>query len=201
MRHHQFRARMVTFCFILVEVLAKDPELGPLPAHIRPIVERCLRKDPRKRWQAIGDARIALDEAEGEDTPEPIVEARRSLLPWAVAGALLLVAGAASLMAVRATRAASTSADAPLMRFDADLGQDAIVGRAYSSFTTISPDGARLVYAALGPNGKQMLAARLLSQPGGTLLSGTENGFDPFFSPDGQWIGFFADGKLKKNGG
>src|SRR5579863_3367830 len=188
---------------ILVELLSKEPDLGALPAHIRPVVERCLRKDPRRRWQAIGDARIALEDAEA--APESaqlagnVVEAKRSLLPWAVAGALLLVAAATSLIAVRATRARSGSGDAPLMRFDADLGKDAVVSSAYSaSLTTISPDGARLVYAARGPNGKQMLATRLLSQPGGTVLSGTENGFDPFFSPDGQWIGFFADGKLKK---
>jgi len=43
-----------------------------------------------------------------------------------------------------------------------------------------------------------MLATRLLSENKPTLLSGTENGRDPFFSPDGQWIGFFADGKMKK---
>jgi Tol biopolymer transport system component/tRNA A-37 threonylcarbamoyl transferase component Bud32 len=186
---------------IMVEVLAKEPELGALPANIRPIVERCLRKDPRKRWQAIGDARIALDEAEAAPAQLAgnVVEVKGSLIPWAVAAALFLVAAAASLIAARATRSTSASADAPLMRFDADIGQDAVMGTAYSSsFTTISPDGARLVYAARGPNGKQMLAVRLLSQPGGTLLSGTEDGFDPFFSPDGQWIGFFAGGKLKK---
>jgi serine/threonine protein kinase len=187
---------------ILVELLGREPDLGALPGHIRPVVERCLRKDPRKRWQAIGDARIALEEAEAlpeRAEPSTVVEARRSLLPWAIAGALLLIAAATSLIAMRATRATSVSGDAPLMRFDADLGQDAIVSSTYSaSLTTISPDGARLVYAARGPDGKQMLATRLLSQPGGALLSGTENGFDPFFSPDGQWIGFFADGKLKK---
>ncbi len=43
-----------------------------------------------------------------------------------------------------------------------------------------------------------MLATRLLSETKPALLSGTENGRDPFFSPDGKWIGFFADGKMKK---
>jgi Tol biopolymer transport system component/tRNA A-37 threonylcarbamoyl transferase component Bud32 len=187
---------------ILVELLGREPDLGALPPQIRAVVERCLRKDSRKRWQAIGDARIALEEAEAvpeSAQPGAPVEVRRSILPWAVAGALLLVAVGTLLIAVRAARTTAGSGDAPLMRFDADLGQDAVVSTTYSaSLTTISPDGARLVYAARGPDGKQMLAARLLSQPGGILLSGTENGFDPFFSPDGQWIGFFADGKLKK---
>ena len=55
-----------------------------------------------------------------------------------------------------------------------------------------------MVYAARSPDGKQMLAIRPLDKPKGSLLAGTENGFDPFFSPDGQWLGFFADRKLKK---
>ena len=62
----------------------------------------------------------------------------------------------------------------------------------------ISPDGRRLVFPARGPDGKQQLATRLLDQAQPTLLPGTEDGGDPFFSPDGQWIGFFAGGKLKK---
>ncbi len=185
---------------ILVEVLGKEPQLGALPPHIHYVVERCLRKDARKRWQAIGDVRIALEEGLPESAaPASIAGAKPRLLPWAIAGALLLVAGATSVIAWRATRSVSRPVDLPLMRFDADLGTDAIAGVAYSAtFATISPDGTRLLYAARGPNGKQMLASRLLNQSRGSLLAGTENGFDPFFSPDGQWIGFFADGKLKK---
>jgi serine/threonine-protein kinase len=54
------------------------------------------------------------------------------------------------------------------------------------------------VYPARGPDGKQLLATCLLDQAQPTLLPGTENGADPFFSPDGQWIGFFASSQLKK---
>ena len=53
-------------------------------------------------------------------------------------------------------------------------------------------------YAQGRTEGKQQLATRLLDQAKATLLPGTENAADPFFSPDGQWIGFFADGKMKK---
>jgi serine/threonine-protein kinase len=62
----------------------------------------------------------------------------------------------------------------------------------------ISPDGRRLVYPACGPDRAQLLATRLLDQAQPTLLPGTEKGRDPFFSPDGQWIGFFASSQLKK---
>ncbi|MGP8247978.1 MAG: serine/threonine-protein kinase [Bryobacteraceae bacterium] len=67
---------------ILVEVLAKEPDLSALPAHARYVVERCLRKDPRKRWQAIGDARIALEEGAPEpSSPAPSLKAKRTWLP------------------------------------------------------------------------------------------------------------------------
>ena len=191
---------------ILVEVLGKEPDLSALPAHARYVVERCLRKDPRKRWQAVGDVRIALEEGVPESgSPAPAAEAKRTLLPWTIAGALLLVAMGVSFAAWRGARFESGPKDLPLMRLDADLGPDALPGTAYAAaFATISPDGTRLVYAARGPGGKQMLASRLLDKPEGSVIAGTENGSGPFFSPDSQWIGFFADGKLKKtaaNGG
>ena len=86
--------------------------------------------------------------------------------------------------------------DRPLMRFSADLGPEAVEGRNITA--AISPDGTRLAFVARGPGGKQQLATRLLDQAQATLLAGTENAFDAFFSPDGQWIGFFADGKMNK---
>jgi serine/threonine-protein kinase len=77
-----------------------------------------------------------------------------------------------------------------------DLGPEAMTG--LNLTVAISPDGRRLVYPARGPDGAQLLATRLLDQAQPTLLPGTENGRDPFFSPDGQWIGFFASSQLKK---
>ena len=68
----------------------------------------------------------------------------------------------------------------------------------------ISPDGSKLVYVVAAPSGGQRLVLRSMSRLGATPLDGTENASTPFFSPDGEWIGFIADGKLKKisvNGG
>ena len=84
----------------------------------------------------------------------------------------------------------------PLMRFSADLGPEAVENPGITA--VISPDGARLAFAVRGSGGKTQLAMRLLDQAQATLLAGTENAVHPFFSPDGQWIGFFADGKMKK---
>ena len=114
-------------------------------------------------------------------------------LPWAIASVVLVVVAAVALwLAWRATR----PVDLPLTRLSVDLGPDAMTG--FSLTAAISPDGRRLVFPARGPDGKQQLATRLLDQAQATLLPGTENGRDPFFSPDSQWVGFFADGKLKK---
>jgi serine/threonine-protein kinase len=91
---------------------------------------------------------------------------------------------------------ASRPLDHPLTRLSVDLGPAAITGLNLTA--AISPDGRRLVFAARGPDGRQQLATRLLDQAQPTLLPGTEGGRDPFFSPDGQSIGFFSPSQLKK---
>lgn len=82
------------------------------------------------------------------------------------------------------------------MRLNVDLGPDAVAG--VNITVAISPDGKRIAFPVRVPGGKQQLATRLLDQTTPTLLAGTDNPADPFFSPDSQWIGFNADGKLKK---
>src|SRR5262249_3311790 len=61
----------------------------------------------------------------------------------------------------------------------------------------MSPDGSRLAYVALSRNGTR-LYRRALDSSESIAVPGTEGASMPFFSPDGEWIGFFADGKLKK---
>src|SRR2546426_97798 len=78
-----------------------------------------------------------------------------------------------------------------LMRFNLELGQDV-----YSAI--LSPDGLRLVYSGRETDGKWRLYTRQLDQEKATPLGGTEAALGSFFSPDGQFVGFFADGKLKK---
>jgi serine/threonine-protein kinase len=130
---------------------------------------------------------MALEEERGTQIPaEP-----RPI--WAiVAGVLLIIAAAGWLMAWRAARPSEPA----LMRLSVDLGPDALPG--LNLTVAISPDGRRLVFPARGPDGKQQLATRLLDQAQATLLPGTEGGRDPFFSPDGQWIGFFNGVQIKK---
>jgi predicted Ser/Thr protein kinase len=174
---------------ILAAVITKEPDLDRVPAHVRPVVEKCLRKNLSVRWRDIGDVRIALEEGPPSAAPR---QAQRSILPWAAAAVLAIIAAVASWVAWRATR----PVEHPLMRLSVDLGPDAVAGA--QTTLAISPDGMRIVYPARVAGGKQMLVTRLLDQPGAVPLVGTENGADPFFSPDGQWVGFFANAKLKK---
>ena len=178
---------------ILASVIKDEPKLDAAPAELRGLVARCLNKEPRKRLQAIGEARITLE------NPAPLAQIAAAPArlnrpwPWAVAAAVLaVVAIAASFIAWRVTRPVNH----PLTRLSVDLGPDAMTG--VNITVAISPDGRRLVFPARGADAKQQLATRLLDQAEPTLLPGTEGGFDPFFSPDGQWIGFFASGQLKK---
>ena len=175
----------------LAAVLTRDFDSRRVPAPAQPLVRACLEKDVRRRLRDIGDGRRLLVE-----TLQPAVapESARFASPaWVIVSAALVVALAAvSWIAWRATR----PIERQLIRFSVDLGPDAMVG----SRTTValSPDGTRVVFPARSPQGALYLATRTLDQPAVTMLPGTEEGADPFFSPDGQWIGFFAAGKLKK---
>jgi WD40 repeat protein len=174
----------------LAQVLTKDPDLERVPSQVRKLLRRCLEKDPKQRLRDIGEVRFGLD-------AEPLSSMPVSLwswpgLGWVVAGAMTIALAASSLWLLH-PRAAELK---QLRRLNVDLGPDAVAG--VSTTVAISPDGTRIVFPVRSEDGKQRLATRLLDQAKETLLGGTEDGKDPFFSPDGQWIGFFALGKMKK---
>jgi serine/threonine-protein kinase len=175
---------------VIAAILERDPAPLDVARPLDRVVRRSLAKDPDQRFQTARDLKAALSWA--LEQPAAGVSQRRRKLPWAVAVALAMTSGIALWGPWRSIR----PVDHPLMRLSVDLGPDAIAGQ----FTplAISPDGARLLFPVRSPEGGQMLATRLLDDTKAVLLSGTENGRDPFFSPDGKWIGFFADGKMKK---
>jgi Tol biopolymer transport system component/predicted Ser/Thr protein kinase len=176
----------------------QPPVMEGLPPQFAHVIELCVESEPDNRWQSASDVKRELEWAgKIQPAPAPVpadarLHIRTRTLPWLVAAVLAVVAAVALWAPWRATR----PVDRPLMRFSADLGPEAVEG--VNITTAISPDGTRLAFVARGPTGKQQLATRALDQAKATVLSGTENAADPFFSPDGQWIGFFADGKMKK---
>ena len=84
----------------------------------------------------------------------------------------------------------------PFIRFSVDLGRNAVPG--LRTTVALSPDAKRVVFLERGTDGRQRLATRLMAEAQTTLLKGTENAQDPFFSPDGKWLGFFADYRVKR---
>jgi serine/threonine-protein kinase len=145
-----------------------------------------LEKDPERRLRHIVDFELLLENAAPPAVHPP------SRMPWAVVAVLAILAAGLSWALWRATR----PIEHPLIRLNVDLGSDALAG--LNTTVAISPDGTRVVFPARAPDGKQQLATRSLSQSTATLLPGTENGRDPFFSPDGKWLGFFEGDQLKK---
>jgi len=174
----------------LAALLKEEPDLTRAPARTRRLLHACLQKDPMQRLQAIGDWQLLLEDA-AEATSQP-----RSSAPWALAAAFALVAAVALWAPWR--RVAPDSAQSA-MRLDVDLGM-AVAPTNLGPDAILSPDGTRLVVVAEGSNGKSRLLTRRLdqSQSQSVELRGSDGAFAPFFSPDGQWVGFFAGGKLRK---
>lgn len=186
---------------MIAAVVKSTPDWSALPADVpRPLVtliQRCLEKDRKARVGDIAVARFLLADAAtlGSSMPGAVSPAPRSAsaraLPWAIAGALGV--GLVATLGLSAPWRADAPVDRPLVRLDVDLGADVslpVPGQAGSS-VAISPDGTRLVYASGTP---LRLFIRRLDQPNAVELPGTQGATAPFFSPDGQWVGF-ANGR------
>jgi len=172
------------------------------PPGIQSLLRRCLKKDPVVRVHDIADARIEIDDA----LATPVVHSGTSavdlqrrgwqrVLPWAFAVAFGLVA----VLALWAPwRRPALNHPQAAVRLDFDLG--AVMSPTNPAPDAIlSPDGTRLVFVvAQGSNGKSRLLTRHMDQSQPVELGGSEGAYAPFFSPDGQWVAFFAGGKLKK---
>ena len=190
----------------LAAVIRAEPDWAALPkdtpTHVRVLLQRCLQKDAKQRLRDIGDARIAIDEvlsgaaaaADGQvlaaKTPQ---RPGRRWLPWAVAAlcALLAVGLAAYLYFGRQPGPGESTA------LDVALPEGVSIVTRDAASVALSPDGGQIVFMGT-KGGSLQLYLRSLNEPEAKPIAGTENGASPFFSPDGKWIGFFADGKLKK---
>jgi len=180
----------------LAQVLTKTPDLSKAPPQARKLLARCLEKDPRKRLRDIGEAAYLLEVPDmGQSPALPSQRMAPGHWRWpAVAAAMTIALAGVSWITWRATRPAEPR---PLMRLSVDLGPEAV--RAPRISVILSPDGTRIVFAGRASGGLAQLYTRRLDQPGLTVLNGTEgNDPEPFFSPDGEWIGVSASGKVMK---
>ncbi len=178
---------------ILAAVIQSEPRWDSVPANVRRLLESCLEKDPRRRLRDIGDVWKLLD-----DGPAVALRSRTGTPGWIAAG-LLAVVTALALWAL--WRGASPPTAQPLVRLDVDLGPDVslapLVGPTFST-VVISPDGTRLVYVGSVSGGPFRLLTRRLDQPKAAELPGTEGAMNPFFSPDGRWVGFWSGKAISK---
>ncbi len=188
----------------LAAVLRGEPDWSALPADtplaIRRLIQRCLVKEPRRRLRDAGEVRLAIEDlqsgwARGEvpATAEPRAQGWQRWLPWALAVFMTFLA-AESYLSLQNERSAPGP---PTMRFDVVVSPEEPLFLDYGAAAVLSPDGSRMVLVA-GFERHRRLYIRTLAELDAAPLSGTEGARDPFFSPDGNWVGFYAEGRLKK---
>jgi len=174
---------------VLAGVLTQEPDLTRVPITTHRLLKSCLEKDPKRRLRDIADAWRLLEDA-------PPAPAAQSSTPWKLAAAALVLLLVVALWAP--WRSAMRPAESPSTRVDLDLGPDVSFGSNTGPAVVLSPDGSRMVFVSRGADGVARLFTRRLDQSQAVALPGTEGAISQFFSPDGQWLGFFAQGKLKK---
>ena len=184
----------------LARVIDREPDWAALPDGVPPVLSsflrRCLRKNPKKRIRDIGDVSLAMEGAfeTSVSTPsDPITEPR--LRVWqrsaVVIGIPLVVALITGFVVWSLMRLATS---APVARFEIPLRAEQVFTNPGRHLVAASPDGTRIVYTTTDG-----LALRSLDQVTPVLVAGTDgNAREPFFSPDGQWIGFWSDGQLRR---
>jgi serine/threonine protein kinase/Tol biopolymer transport system component len=192
---------------VIGAILKDDPppisSLQPMtPPALDHLVKKSLAKEPEKRWQGASDLCDELKwiaEGGSQVTSVPIATlkgvgslGRRPLILGV--GALLSIAAAASLT----TWNLKPSPPQLVSRFTITLppGQQ-LAGLGSGPAAALSPDGTHLVYV-VAQGSTQQLYLRAIDSLEARPIPGTEGAVNPFFSPDGQWLGFFATGKLKK---
>jgi serine/threonine-protein kinase len=174
-----------------------------VPPHMDIAVRAALEKLPADRFASASGFAAALA-TPSPDVGPPVSVATPStrwtrsmaaaLASALLAGAALLGWGAARWGGAHQSSGQRRSAHAPVVRFTIGLDSGFFD---YFSDPAISPDGRTIVYAADGPDGARLYARRL-EQLDATSMTGTEDGRQPFFSPDGEWVAFFSHGELRK---
>jgi Tol biopolymer transport system component len=183
-----------TLADTLAAVLTKEPQWDRIPAQARPLLRRCLVRDPQRRLRDIGDA-MALLEVAPESPREP-AKARQSWLAWSAAGMFLL--GLAVIGAIHFRE--QPPATPGLQRFQIPVPDKmSLLGNGAFS---VSPDGRTLAFGAVGADGVRGLWVRTEDSLAAKPLPGSETIDDstPFWSPDSRFVVFSTRGKLKKAG-
>jgi eukaryotic-like serine/threonine-protein kinase len=178
----------------------QQPLVSPGLDHI---VQRCLEKDPEARWQSITDVGRELRWAAATTDDAPRAQSALTFgraMRWAAAAALLIATGAGVAMMLRGPAAAP---DMTLMKLTL-LPPDGLTFTPFGStgipHFELSPDGRHIAFVASAPGRAPSLWIRPLNSRVAQELPGSDDAASPFWSPDGQALGFFAQGRLKTIG-
>jgi Tol biopolymer transport system component len=172
-----------------------DP-VRPLPAALERTVRRCLEKSPQQRFQSARDLSFALSALSGTEASGPVRVPVRVMggphrvppLLWLGLGLVLAAVSAGTWLMAR--RPVATTR----MEFAIPVPEEMSV-----SHMALSQDGTMLAFVSPEENSAlPMLYVQRIGSSGVTLLPGTHGASYPFWSPDGAFIGFFANGKLQK---
>jgi Tol biopolymer transport system component/tRNA A-37 threonylcarbamoyl transferase component Bud32 len=183
---------------VIAAILEREPAPLNLPPPLERVIRTCLAKDPDQRFQNARDLKRTLLWAM-EPQPDGIVVGR-GRRRWWLAAAAALVLGAGAFFTARSSRA-PTAGDA--LSFAIYPPEKTAFSAALNTTVSVpqfalAPDGRSIVFTAEAAGARPMLWVRSMEQVSARTLPGTEDAQDPFWSPDGRWVGFFAEGKLKK---
>jgi Tol biopolymer transport system component len=173
------------------------PPLEQLPEKLAHVIERCLEQDPEDRWQSAKDITAELRWAGRPPAPESTGKPR--YWRWIVAASAIAAAGLAVAWKWLPRGAVSEPAIASQFTLSLKPGEDADLNAGIENLPAPSPDGRYLVFLGKSADGRPQLWMRPLDSMDAHPLAGTEGAAGgAFWSPDGRWIGFVADSKLKK---
>jgi serine/threonine-protein kinase len=187
----------------MTAILKHEPAGPPdsdhrVPLGIERITRRCLEKKPEERFQSARDLafHLQVQSTASGSAASPVTGQPRRRWPNRVT---LVVLGVVLLAAVGrlVEWMASREGPPPTTRLNLVFPANAPPDLGSNESLALSPDGRRLVYAGF-VEGQRRLLLRPLDRYDVTPIPGTEGGYGPFVSPDGEWIGFYAEGKLKK---
>jgi Tol biopolymer transport system component/predicted Ser/Thr protein kinase len=197
---------------LIAAILEREPppmsSLQPMtPPALDRVVRTCLAKDPDDRWQTAADVTKQLKWiAEGGSQAGilmPVATHRKTREGLMAAVAAIAVVTALALAFLYFRRVPQ---DARTTRFFVSPPETWGLAQQLVSTGTgappaplaVSPDGHQIAFAATSADGKTLLWVRSLDTIAAQALAGTEGAVRPFWSPDSRFLGFFADGKLKK---
>ncbi len=198
----------------LAAIVKNEPDWKALPSgtpfKVRELIRRCLQKDRNRRLHDVADARIeiveAIDEPEVEWREEIRTKKRNTaFIQGMFVGALIAALLGAWIWSGLEKKSEVGAPPLPVTRSVIELPPKAplalggtVPNLGYDVLTiAVAPDGTELVYVGSSADGNRLYRRNMDSfevEP----ISGTEGAITPFFSPDGRWVGFLTNDRVKK---